>query len=484
MSSIWQMDAIHTQRDPLRKDKKCEIAVIGGGLTGILTATLLAEEGKRVVVIEADTVGSGQTGHTTAKVTSQHGAIYHKLENTFGLSTAAAYAEANQHAIAAYRQLIRKRQIRCCWQDACACLYSTEESNILNQEGLSQRKAGLPIEFAKNVGLPIPSSSAVRLPGQGQFHPLRLLFALAGDLTIYEKTRVLTVEGNHLETTGGNIIAEHIVFACHYPFVNWPGGYFLRMHQERSYVLALKHAPALTDHYYSVDNGGLSLRQAGDYLLLGGGGHRTGENQSGTQYEALRRSASLLFPEAKEYTHWSAQDCITADGIPYIGRFSIATPNWYVATGFGKWGMSTAMVAAELLRNMICGQETPWADIFSPQRLEPAASAASLADEGVHAAKGLGQRMFAPARSFAETLPPGHGGVVDLYGKKVGLYKSPSGEIWMADIRCPHLGCQLTWNCDEKSWDCPCHGSRFDYKGQSLDGPAQERLTVHRLNRS
>lgn len=483
MNSIWQLDAMHTKRPSLSMDQSCEIAVIGGGLTGVLTAALLTEEGKRVILVEAETIGSGQTGRTTAKVTSQHGAIYHYLTNSLSPDTAAAYADANQHAVAAYRQLIRQRRIRCCWEDICSVIYSTENNNFLEEEAAAQRSAGLPSMLTKDSDLPFPTTGTIYLPHQGQFHPLRFLYALAEDLTIYEKTRVLAVEGNRLKTTGGIIDAEHIIFACHYPFINWPGGYFLRMHQERSYVLGLKNAPTLTGHYYSADHGGLSLRQAGEYLLLGGGGHRTGENTSGMQYDALRRSASLLFPESRECCCWSAQDCITADRIPYIGQFSAATPNWYIATGFGKWGMSSAMVAAELLKSMILGRDSNRDNIFSPQRLEPTASAASLTDDGIHAIKGLGKSFLFPARSFAETLPPGHGGVVDIYGKKAGVYKSSSGEIWAVDVRCPHLGCQLTWNQDEKSWDCPCHGSRFDYKGQSLNGPAQNQLTAHRLDK-
>ncbi len=482
MSSIWYTDTAIQTRPPLTSDQKCDAAVIGAGLTGILTAAMLSAEGRRVIVLEADRIGSGETGRTTAKVTSQHGAIYHKLEHTLGSSAAGQYADANQRAITAYRQLIRSKRIRCGWEDVDACLYSTEDTEALLLEAQAQRKAGLNAVFSKHADLPFPVKGTVRLGMQGQFHPMHFLLSLAQNETIYEKTRVLSVEGNHVCTAQGTVAAEHIIFACHYPFVNWPGGYFLRMHQERSYVLALTDTPHLTDHYYSIDKGGLSLRQAGRFLLLGGGCHRTGENQSGGQCESLRRSASLAFPGCREAGFWSAQDCVTLDSVPYIGQFAASTPNWYVATGFGKWGMSSAMVSALLLRDAALGRDISWGKIFSPQRLEPRASAASLMDEGIHAVKGLGQQMFAGARSFAETLPPGHGGVVDLHGEKVGIYHTPTGEIWMVCVRCPHLGCQLTWNADEKSWDCPCHGSRFDYKGQSLNGPAQEQIEACRLD--
>ena len=480
MNAIWQYNRKRFSRPPLNKNIKADVAVIGGGLTGILTADALIAEGKRVVVLDTSVIGSGQTGKTTAKVTSQHGDIYHKLEHSFGSSAAAQYAQANQRALSAYRQLIRMRHIRCDWEDTDACLYSTESSEPLTEEARAQQRAGLDAKYCAKHDLPFSVKGVVRLSGQGQFHPLKFLYALAEDLRIYENTQIRAVESDRIETDSGSVTAEQIIFTCHFPFINWPGGYFLRMHQERSYVLALTGTPKLSAHYFSVDSGGLSLRQAGDYLLLGGGSHRTGENCS-DPYESLRRSASLLFPESCEAAHWSAQDCMTLDGIPYIGHFSSATPNWYVATGFGKWGMSSAMVSALLLRDSILGRDAAWGSIFSPLRITPAPSAASFLDEGVHAVRGLSRRLFSNAHSAAQTLPPAHGGVVELDGQKIGLYRSSEGEVWMVDIRCPHLGCQLSWNQAEASWDCPCHGSRFNYRGQPMDGPAQTKLTARRL---
>lgn len=480
MSSIWHQSARCVSKPPLNKDIKTEIAVIGGGLTGILTASLLAAEGKQVTVLDAASIGSGQTGSTTAKVTSQHGDIYHKLEQTLGTDTAGQYAEANQKAIRSYRQLIRERNIQCDWEDTEACLYSTESNEPLLVEAEAQKRAGLNARFSEKTDLPFAVRGVVRLGAQGMLHPLKLLYALAEDLNIYENTRVLNVENDRITTESGCVQSEHIVFACHYPFINWPGAYFMRMHQERSYVLALTGAPKLTAYYYSVDPGGLSLRPAGEYLLLGGGSHRTGE-AAAEPYDALRRSAAMLFPESREAVRWSAQDCITLDGIPYIGQFSASTPNWYVATGFGKWGMTSAMVAAELNRDIILGRSSSGDSIFSPQRFNPAPSILSLLNECIHSVRGLTRQLFAPARTAADILPPDHGGVVEVAGEKVGLYKSPQGEIWLVDIHCPHLGCELTWNNAEKSWDCPCHGSRYDYRGKLLDGPAQTSLSAIRL---
>lgn len=476
MESIWHRTAKLPTRPPLEGNLTVETAVIGGGLAGVLTAALLAGAGVKTAVLEADRVGSGQTGGTTAKVTAQHGDIYCRLEESLGGEAAALYAEANQKAIKQYEELILKRNISCGWERLPAWLYSQSDENELAREAEAQRRAGLPSVFTKDAGLSFPTKGAVRCEGQAQFHPLKFLFSLAENLEIYEGTRVLEAEENQLRTSGGLVRAEHIVFACHFPFVNAPGYYFLRMHQERSYVVALRGGPQLEGMYYSVDPGGLSLRSAGEYLLVGGGGHRTGENKDGGKYEALSRSAGLLFPEAEEAARWSAQDCMTLDGVPYIGQFSASTPNWYVATGFGKWGMTHSMVAAQLLRDQILGRENPYAGIFSPQRFTPAASAGQLLSNGLHAVRDLGRELLAPARGAVETLPPGRGGVVELEGRKVGVYRTADGEAYIVDIRCPHLGCQLEWNPDEKSWDCPCHGSRFDERGRLLSGPAQQDL--------
>ena len=482
MESIWHQTAQRQPRPPLEGERRAEAAVIGGGMAGILTAALLAEEGMDVVVLEADRIGFGQTGNTTAKITSQHGAIYRKLEKEHGAEAARLYGQANQHAIGQYRRLIQRRRISCAWEETPAYLYSTAEDTCLGEEAAAQERAGLPVSLTGDSGLPFPVTGALRCDGQAMFQPLQFLYALAEGLPVFENTRALEVDGDQVRTPGGVIRAGQIIFACHFPFVNVPGYYFLRMHQERSYVAALADAPKLPGMYYSVDPGGLSLRPAGGLLLVGGGGHRTGENRGGGRYEALSRSASLLFPGAREAARWSAQDCVTLDGLPSIGQFSSGAPNWWVATGFGKWGMTLSMVSALLLRDLAAGHgAADWAGLFSPQRFTPAASAGSLLKEGVHAVKGLGSELFAPARTLADALPPGHGGVVEVDGKKVGLYKAPDGSAYLVDIRCPHLGCQLEWNSDEASWDCPCHGSRFDCRGRLLSGPAQEHLQAWQL---
>lgn len=482
IDSIWSRLSAPGPRPPLAGEETAQAAVIGGGLAGVLTAWLLAQEGVDAAIVEAERIGGGQTSGTTAKFTSQHGAVYHRLEADLGPDASRRCAQANQEAIRSYEALMQARHIPCQWRQCRAWLYSRSDEELLLREAEAQQRAGLPAVLSRAVELPFPVKAALAVEGQATAHPLALLYALAEDLRVYEHSRVTAVEDGQVRTSAGGVLrAEHIVFACHYPFVNFPGLYFARMHQERSYVLALSGAGRMEDMYYGVDREGLSFRPAGDLLLLGGGGHRTGENASGGQYAALSQAARLLYPEAREVQRWSAQDCVTPDGLPYIGRFSAGKPNWYVATGFAKWGMTTSMAAARLLRDLILGRANPYEDLFSPQRHTLLLSAPQIAREGVHAVKDLSRLLFAPAKAKAEALAPGRGGVVEARGEKLGVYHAPDGALLAVDIRCPHLGCQLAWNPEEGTWDCPCHGSRFDPRGRLLSGPAQRDLPFWEL---
>lgn len=478
MESIWSKTADIPPHSPLPGDISADAAVIGGGMAGILTAYFLEQRGVETVVLEADRIGSGQTKNTTAKITSQHDLIYHRLARDFGEEKAKQYADTNEQAVAEYRRIIMKKNIDCEFETRPAFLYSTRLEDVaeLEMEALAAQKLGLRADYVEKTSLPFPVAGAVRFQSQAQFHPLKFLRAVAKDLTVFEQTRATDVKENDILTERGTVHAKHIVFATHFPFLNMPGYYFARMHQERSYVLALEHAPQPDGMYLGVDPDGLSFRSSGETLLLGGGGHRTGENWAGGKYEMLRKKAKEFYPESKEVAHWSAQDCMTLDGVPYIGRFSTSTPDWYVATGFGKWGMTSSMVSAMLLSDMISKKENLFAEVFSPQRFTPSASVKAFLNDSGQAVKGLSRQAFTLPKADIDALPRGHGGVVDCNGEKVGVYKDEQGKTFAVSTRCPHLGCQLEWNPDEKSWDCPCHGSRFDFRGRLIDNPAQTNL--------
>ena len=475
MESIWSQSCKIHGREHLPGDMEVEAAVIGAGMAGILTAFALQEAGCQVVVLEADRIGSGQTRNTTAKITSQHGMIYQKLIKSFGVDAARQYAQANESAIRAYEAIIKAHHIDCDFEERSAYVYGND-ARLLQEEAQAAAELGLPAAYVTDLKIPVPAVGAVRFDRQAQFHPLRFLKHISDGLTVYEHTPVQTAEGDLLTTPYGTVKAKHIVFACHFPFINVPGMYFARLHQERSYVLALADAPQVEGTYISAEKGGWSFRNCGELLLMGGENHRTGENGKGGRYERLRQKAREWFPNSREVAHWSAQDCITPDGVPYIGRYAASRPNWYVATGFQKWGMTTSMVSAMIVRDMICGKENPYAQVFDPSRFE-AAALPGIAAEGGQAVKGLVKRFFQIPAEAASEIPAGHGGIVFLNGEKVGVYKENDGTLHAVDIRCPHLGCQLEWDPDEQSWDCPCHGSRFDRYGHLISGPAQEDIS-------
>ena len=476
MESIWSQTCQLRQREALPGDMKTDIAVIGAGMAGILIASALQGAGRRVVVLEAKRTAGGQTRNTTAKLTCQHGLLYEKLIRTLGEEKARQYAQANAAALMEYRRIIADRNIDCELEQRDACVYGSNAAQ-LRKEAEAAAALGLPAFFVEETKLPFPTAGAVCFANQAQFHPLKFLQAISEPLTIYENTSVQSVEENQLITTRGRVQAEQIVFACHYPFVNFPGMYYARMHQERSYVIALENAARMDGMWIGAEQGAYSFRNYGPLLLLGGGGHRCGENSAGGRYDLLRQQAARWFPGSREVAHWSAQDCVTADSVPYIGPYAASRPNWYVATGFQKWGMTSSMVAAMLLRDRICGKENPWAEVFDPGRFDEK-TLTGLAQESGQAVKGLAKQLFQIPAEAAKELTPGHGGVVFWKGKKLGVYKDESGALWPVDIRCPHLGCQLEWNPDERSWDCPCHGSRFDYRGKLISGPAQENITI------
>lgn len=474
MESIWSKTCEISRREPLRGDIETDVVVIGGGMAGILIAYELEQAGIRTVVLEAERIGGGQTKNTTAKITSQHGLFCKAFIEKKGKETAFKYVQANQEAVGEYQRIIQKEKIDCDLVVTDSYVYS-KDADQLKAEAEAACELGIRADYVKEIEIPVSCAGAVRFAHQAQFHPLKFIRAVADSLTVYEDSPVKEVEEHSVKTLCGSVRAGKIIFATHFPFVNFPGMYFARMHQERSYVLALENARPLNGMYIGDGEGALSFRQFDRCLLLGGQGHRTGKNQEGGRYAALREAAKCLYPASEEIAHWSAQDCITADQVPFVGTYAKERPDWLVATGFRKWGMSSSMVSAMLIRDMLCGKENPFADAFAPSRFS-AEDIPQIVKDGATAVKGLTKRFFHIPDETTDQLQPGHGAVVETAQGKAGVYKTEEGKLCQVDIVCPHLGCELTWNPDENTWDCPCHGSRFDCEGNLLEGPAQEGI--------
>lgn len=475
MESIWGRTWRTETRPSLEKHIQADVAVIGGGMAGILTAWQLKQAGVKTVVLEAERIGGGQTRNTTAKITAQHGLFCYQWIKKKGEETARKYVKANQEAVEEYKRIIRERKIDCDFRISDAYVYSADVEQ-LKKEVEAAQKLGVSATLERELEIPVSGCGAVRFPGQAQFHPLKFITALARQLCVYEHTPVTKVKEHLAETAGGSVRADKIVLATHFPFINFPGMYFTRMHQERSYVLALEGAGKLKGMYIGAGKEDFSFRSYDRYILLGGEAHRSGENQEGGEYAALIESAKKMFPQSTVAACWSNQDCMTTDQIPFIGQYAEKYPYWFVATGFQKWGMSSSMVAARLLRDLLCGRKNEYAEIFAPSRFS-AEEIPNLLKEGGKAVKGLTKRFFSLPHKTIAALEPGQGAIVETPQGKAGVYKTKTGEIHQVNPVCPHLGCALSWNPEEHSWDCPCHGSRFDGEGKWLNGPAQEGIT-------
>ncbi|BDS16560.1 FAD-dependent oxidoreductase [Clostridium perfringens] len=476
MKSVWSESCKFRKREALNKDIKTDVLVIGAGIAGILTAYMLKQKGREVVLIDAAEIASGNTKNTTAKITSQHDLIYSKLITEFGEEKARQYAKANELAIKKYKEIIEDKRIECDFEEKPAYVYSLNEVDVLKEEVEAAKNLGIDAEFVQEANLPFKINGAVKFNNQAQFNPLKFLKGISNELVIYENTRALEIKENLVVTSGGNITANNIVVATHYPIMNAPGYYFMKMHQERSYVLALENTSEIDGMYIDLNKEGYSFRTYNNLLLLGGISHRTGENEEGGSYDELRKVAKRLYPKAKEKYYWSAQDCMTIDGIPYIGRYSSETPNIYVATGFNKWGMTSSMVSAMIISDMILEKENDFSEIFSPRRFDLSLSINNIANDLIETAKNfIAQKVYIPS-SEIEHIKNGHGGIIEYNGEKVGVYKNKEGKEFFVSTKCTHLGCQLSWNSDELTWDCPCHGSRFDYKGRLIGSPATKDL--------
>ena len=430
MESIWRESARLPQYPQLKGDISTDVLVIGGGMAGLLCAYQLMKAGVDCIVAERKRIASGVTQNTTAKLTSQHGLIYSRLDKQFGLEAAGLYLRANEEALSEYRGL--GADIPCDFSEQSHTVYSRQGVQNLEDELAVLSRLNYPAELVGELPLPFPTVGGVRFPHQAQFHPLKFLSGIVRDLTIFENTPVQSLSKTEAVTAHGRIHANAVIVATHFPFLNKHGSYFLKLYQQRSYVLALENAPIPDGMYLDAQENGLSLRSWGNTLLLGGGGHRTGKQGGG--WAKLEAFVQAHYPDAKILSRWATQDCMSLDGMPYIGQYSASTPNLYVATGFNKWGMTTSMAAARILTDQICGKENPYSVLFSPSR--------SILHRqlGVNALEAT-VNLLTPTRK-----------------------------------RCPHLGCALKWNSQEHSWDCPCHGSRFSEDGQLLDNLATGNL--------
>jgi glycine/D-amino acid oxidase-like deaminating enzyme/nitrite reductase/ring-hydroxylating ferredoxin subunit len=490
--SLWVGTTDAGDFPPLAGDDRADVVVVGAGITGLTTARLLVEQGAAVIVIDAGSLAAGATGYTTAKVTSLHGLTYGPLVDSFGEDRARLYGEANEASIEEVARLVALDGIDCAFERRAHVVYTTDAASAdsVTQEAEVAARLGLPAAAWTPTELPFDVAAAVRFENQAQFHPRAYCLGLAAAITgaggrIFSHTRARHVDGDDraVVTDHGELRADAVVVATHLP-IKEMGGFFARTEPMRSYAMAVTvEGDRPDDMYISVDTPTRSLRTAGDHLIVGGEGHKVGEPHDTTEhYDNLERWAREHFDVRSVDYRWSAQDWKGADGVPYIGRMPGHDEGVFVATAFKKWGMTHGTVAAMIIRDLIGGRSNSWLEVYDSTRIAPKQSIKGFIKENVSAMKHLiGDRLAEGKRDDVDRLAPGEGAVVRIGTDEIAAYRDDEGVVHTLSAVCTHLGCLVSFNPAERSWDCPCHGSRFTATGEVLEGPAVDDLASHEL---
>ncbi|KYG29315.1 FAD-dependent oxidoreductase [Alkalihalobacillus trypoxylicola] len=493
---FWRESTKLASFSSLDHDIHVDVAIVGGGITGISTAYLLAKNGVKVALIEANQLANGTTGHTTAKITAQHDLIYNEYIQHFGEEKAKLYYDSHTEAKNFMTQLINEHNINCDYSAQDAFLYTTNNRGIgkIEKEFEAYQKLGIDGQYLKDLPLKLRTKAALSMKDQAQFHPLEYVSFLIKEIIahegiIFEDTVAMDIEKENnptvLTKNNRKISAKHVVITSHFPFYD-SRLYFSRMYADRSYVIAgYSNQPFPKGMYLSIDQSPRSLRSASyndrQLIIIGGEKHKTGQGMDTMyHYEALEDFAMETFESFDVQYRWSAQDLTTLDKMPYIGPLENNNPSILFATGFKKWGMTTSTVAAHLIKDYVLGETNTYSELYSPSRFVSDPSIKQFISTNSDVAKHLiGGKLEQPTKNVDE-LESDEGSVVTWHGKRAGAYKDTDGHIHVVDTTCTHLGCEVNWNHGDRTWDCPCHGSRFGYDGHVIEGPAKKPLkTLH-----
>lgn len=492
--SYWLDSTKKTNYPSLNQNIEVDVCIIGGGISGVTSAFMLKRKGLNVALLEVDNILEGTTARTTAKITSQHGLIYKKLIDQVGENKAKQYIDANETAIKFIKNIVKEKNIDCDFKELPAYVYASTDEYIkkIKDEVDASKKLGMNSTFVENLDLPFDVKGAIRFENQAQFHPRKYLLELADEVDgngsyIFENTKVIDIQDGDIVkiiTSNENIIsAKKVVIATHFPIENFRALYFSRIYTERSYILGALIKDNLPEGMYiSAEKPTRSLRYQ-DYngrkmLLIGGDGHKTGQGEdTEIHYENLKNFAKENFDIEDIPYRWSTQDCMPIDDIPFIGKITRNSENIFLSTGFKKWGMTNATASAMILTDLITNIKNPYSEVFNPSRFNIKGSLSTFLKKNLNVGYEFIKGKLKTENIDIE-VATGEGKVVNLNGRRVGFYKHNDGRTYIVDTTCTHLGCELSWNNAEKSWDCPCHGSRFSFDGTIMEGPALQRLKV------
>ena len=496
LKSFWVVNTPDTNFDILEEGLSVDVAILGAGIAGITSALLLKEAGLSVALIEAERVVKDVTANTTAKITAAHNVIYSNLESHFGKDGARIYGEANQKSIDKIESIIQKRNIDCDFRRVPCYIYSEtpDEQDMLKREAEAAAGAGLQATYTETSPLPFEIAGAVQYENQAEFHPRKYLLNLIESIPgngsyIFENTRALNVkEGdvNKVVTDKGSIKAKNVIVATHFPIYD-PDRLYSKMYPNMSYALGMYLNEPFPKGMYVSTQPTVTYRSApsdkGELVVISGANHKVGhEPDTVESYKKLEKHALDHFDVESINYHWSTQDNITLDNVPYIGKINSKSDGVYVATGFMKWGMTNGTVAAMILSDLILGNENPWSSFFDPSRSMPKLeSAKEFIGTNADVFKELiGGKLSRPSSMDLSTLKEGEGSILTVKGKKSAVSRDNNGKLHILSPSCVHLGCQVVWNNAEKTWDCPCHGSRYRYDGKVIHAPALGNLKEYK----
>ena len=501
--SYWTENFKSTNKfKTLDNNLKTDILIIGGGLTGLTCGYYLSKKGLDVCIIERDALCSKTSGCTTGKITSGHNLFYDYLAKNYGIDFAKDYLEANELAIKNIKDIANLEGIKCDLSKQSSFVFCNEKDNLskfyqeistLNEiKDLLRKDISFNAKFIKNLDLPIKNFGAIEFKNQGMFNPRKYAFGLAKSIInnngkIFENTLATNIkfENNTYNVTanGKTINANYVVLASHFPIKNFPGMYFIKMYQDLSYVIAIKTKNcSLKGYYINESSPTISIRSVYEkngenVVLISGNGHKVGKTINDKDcYSFLEKVAKKLFGDYEVLSKWSTQDCVSLDKLPYIGDFSKMLPNIYVATGFKKWGMTLSNVAANIITDKILKKENKYEYLFEPSRIRPLKNSKAFGEQLKESIYSIALNKLKLPNDTIKDIENNSGKIVMYDGKKVGVYKDKDGRCYLVNPICTHLKCELQFNQTDKTWDCPCHGSRFTYKGEIINNPAISNL--------
>ncbi len=497
MDSIWTLSTKSYKKnyEELNKSIEVDVCIVGGGITGVSTAYMLAKNELKVCILEKDSIGKHTTGFTTGKITSQHGLFYKYLTDTFSTNFAKKYLDANQNAISNIRDIINTENIDCDFEQQDNYIYTNDESEVskIKDEVTAVNNLGFNAEFSTSIPFPIDSLASIKFPNQAQFNSLKYIYGLCDCITknnglIFENTKVYDIKHNlnsyTTYTKDYSVKSKYVVLSTGYPIINVDGFYFLKMYQERSYIIAVDtHTDLPNGMCINTKTPITSLRTAlynnKRVLLVGGYDHKVGEKlDNSNAYDCLMDTCKSIFPNSELIAKWNTQDCVSLDKIPYIGEFSLTSPNMFVATGYKKWGMTSSNVAANIISDKILGIENEYSDIFKSTRFHPIKNGTEFTNMVKQTVSSLIVDKFKIPKDTIDSIPTNDAKKIEIGDIKLGIYKDNNGKLYALRPICSHLGCELNWNTQDKTWDCPCHGSRFSYDGTSLYAPSIKSLPL------